>query len=49
MEHEELMYHLDNLRACDPNYVVDVLEITSEQLVADYLDKAIKFIEEDMG
>jgi hypothetical protein len=49
MNQIELLYHLDNLRECDPNYVVDVLGITSEQLVNDYLDLAIKFIEEDQG
>jgi len=49
MEPMDLMYHLDNLRECDPNYVVDVLNITSEELVNDYLDRAIEFIKEDQG
>jgi len=45
----ELMYHLDDLKECDPNYVVDVLNISSERLVEDYLDEAIKFIKEEFG
>jgi len=49
MDQLDLLYHLENLRECDPNYVVDVLGITSEQLVNDYLDKAIAFIKEDQG
>ena len=42
-------YHLETLRECDPNYVVDVLEITSEELIEAFYDKAIKFIKEDQG
>ncbi len=49
MEPSELQYHLENLKECDPNYVVDVLGITSEQLVTDYKEEAIAFIKEDMG
>ena len=48
MEEHELLFHLDNLRECDPNYVVDVLGITSHELVDTYLDRAIVFIREDM-
>lgn len=49
MEGAELLYHLDNLREQDPNYVVDVLNISSERLVDTFLEEAIAFIEEDMG
>lgn len=49
MEQLELLYHLENLRECDPNYVVDVLNISSEELVNDYLNRAIEFIKEDQG
>lgn len=45
----ELLYHLDDLRVCDPNYVVDVLNISSERLVDDYMEEAIKFIREEFG
>ena len=49
MDEAELIYHLENLAECDPNYVVDVLGITSEQLVRDYRHEAIEFLLEDQG
>ncbi len=49
MNEQELLQHLINLKACDPDYVVDVLGITSERLVEDYLPEAVEFIKEDMG
>ena len=49
MDQVELLYHLDNLRECDPNYVVDVLGISSKRLVDDYLAEAIEFVKEDQG
>jgi hypothetical protein len=49
MDKLDLLYHLDNLKECDPNYVVDVLNISSERLVDTFLEEAIKFIEEDQG
>jgi len=49
MEDLELLYHLENLKACDPNYVVDVLNISSERLVDTFLDEALRFIKEDQG
>ena len=48
MNEVELLYHLDNLRECDPNYIVDVLNISSERLVDTFLDEAIRFVKEDM-
>lgn len=49
MNNEELAFHLATLKECDPNYVVDVLGITSQQLIDSFYDEAIAFIEEDMG
>ena len=49
MDEVELLYHLDNLRECDPNYIVDVLNISSEKLIATFLEEAIQFIKEDQG
>ena len=43
-----MLYHLDNLRECDVEYIVDVLGITSEQLIESFLPEAIAFIKEDM-
>ena len=40
-------YHLDNLKVQDPNYVVDVLGITSEQLLEAFPREALRFIEEE--
>ena len=49
MDDIRLLYELDTLKECDPNYVVDVLNISSERLVETFLDEAIKFIREDAG
>ena len=49
MDEVELLYHLDNLRECDPNYIVDVLNISSERLVETFFEEAIKFVKEDQG
>lgn len=49
MDNEELFFHLATLKECDPNYVVDVLGITSEQLIDSFHEEAIAFIEEDQG
>ena len=48
MDHE-VLFHLDNLRECDVEYIVDVLGITSEQLIESFLPEALAFIKEDMG
>ena len=47
MNEIDMLYHLENLRECDPNYVVDVLNISSERLVETFLEEAIAFIKED--
>jgi len=49
MEAIELLEHLENLKECDPDYVVDVLGITSEQLIQAFFDRAVTFIKEDQG
>ncbi len=49
MDDIELLYHIDNLKACDPNYVVDVLGISSERLVDTFLEETLAFIKKDMG
>lgn len=49
MDDLTLLYHLENLKECDPNYVVDVLNISSERLVDTFLEEAIAFIKEDQG
>ena len=49
MDEIELKFHLENLRECDPNYVVDVLGVTSEELVDTFYKKAVAFILEDQG
>ena len=47
MDEQELEYHLDTLRECDPDYVVDVLEITSDELIRAFPDRARSFIEKE--
>lgn len=49
MEDSDIMYHLDNLRQCDVEYVVDVLGITTDKLINTFLGEAIDFIKKDMG
>ena len=49
MNNVELLYQLDTLKEQDPNYVVDVLNISSEVLVDTFLSQAIDFIKEDQG
>ena len=49
MDDRELEYHLDKLAACDPDYVVDVLGLTSEQLINAFPREARAFLEEDLG
>jgi len=45
----EMEYYLENLGACDPDYVVDVLEITSDELLAAFHAKAREFINTEHG
>lgn len=40
---------LEELREMDPDYVVDVLEISSDTLVDVFLDRAIRLYEEEWG
>ena len=47
MDEQSLQYHLDTLRECDPDYVVDVLDITSEEIIAAFPDRARQFIEQE--
>lgn len=47
MDKGTLEYHLDTLRECDPDYVVDVLEISSAELIAVFPDRARLFIEKE--
>jgi len=49
MDRAELEYYLDNLRNSDPDYVVDVLDISSEKLVEVFYKEAIKFLESEYG
>lgn len=44
MEDIDYQYHLENLMNSDPDYVVDVLGITSEELVEAFPKKAKAFI-----
>jgi len=40
-----LEYHMNTLRESDPNYVVDVLGLTSEEILAAFHRQAVEFIE----
>lgn len=47
MRPTKLEEHLDILANCDPDYVVDVLGITSEELVETFENLAIAHIKEE--
>lgn len=49
MDESEFNYHLGTLKECDPEYVVDVLEITTEELIAAFPQRASNFIEGEYG
>lgn len=49
MNKDDFEYHIENLKLCDPDYVVDVLDITSEELIKAFPRKARQFIEEEFG
>ena len=49
MDKEELQYHIDELIESDPDYVVDILEITSEELIKAFPTRVKRFIEKEFG
>lgn len=49
MENTEFDYYMENLKACDPDYIVDVLGITAEELLASFFVKACDFINKEHG
>lgn len=49
MNTSEFDYHLATLRECDPEYVVDILEVTTEELIAAFPRRAANFIEAEYG
>lgn len=49
MDSKEFDYFFANLKECDADYVVDVLEITTEELLASFFVKACDFINREHG
>jgi len=49
MDESEFNYHLATLTESDPEYVVDVLGVTTEELIAAFPQRAANFIEEEYG
>lgn len=49
MNEMDLKYHIENLCNMEPDYVVDVLGITTEDLIEKFYGKAIVHIEEEYG
>ena len=47
MEEHELEYHLETLAQQDPDYIVDVLEISTEELLEVFHVRAVKFIKKE--
>ena len=46
---EDMEFHLENLCYEDPDYVVDVLEISSEELIQAFTARALEFITNEFG
>lgn len=49
MDQNKYKYHLENLEVMDPDYVVDVLDISSQELLDKFPEKAKAFIEDEFG
>jgi len=49
METQDFYDHLATLREQDPDYIVDVLDISSDELLMAFGVKAANFIEEEYG
>jgi hypothetical protein len=49
MNEQEFDYHLATLRESDPEYVVDILEVTTEELISAFPRRAANFIEKEYG
>jgi hypothetical protein len=49
MDTETYYYHLATLREQDPDYIVDVLELTSDDLLTAFGERAERYIEEEYG
>lgn len=49
MDTETFYEHMSRLREQDPDYIVDVLEITSDELLAAFGVRAAEFIEKEYG
>lgn len=45
----ELVYHIENLKNMDPDYVVDFLNLSSEEIVEAFLGRAIRMCREEFG
>ena len=44
---DDFEYHMETFLECDPDYICDVLGITSEELVEAFYDRAIQHIKEE--
>ncbi len=47
MTEAEFYYQMANLKEQDPDYIVDVLGITTEELISAFTLRAIEFIEKE--
>jgi hypothetical protein len=45
----ELLYHLENLQALDPDQFVSDLNISTDELLEAFQERALKFIREEFG
>lgn len=48
-EPQEQDYHMQQLREADPDYIVDVLQLTTEEILNAFPLRAALYIEEEYG
>ncbi len=49
MDQRLIDYHIETLYQQDPDYIVDVLDISTEELLEHFLWKAVKYVQEEFG
>ena len=49
MQPEDILYHWENLAALDPDQLVSDLNLTTEELLDAFTERAALFIEKEFG
>jgi hypothetical protein len=49
VNNEDVVYHLENLRALDPDQLVTDLNLTTDELLSAFMEEALEFLEREYG